>query len=42
MKELLFTVTETAIVLIDALAQALVDVWVRLGLPLGYHALAAE
>jgi 5-aminolevulinate synthase len=28
--------------LIDALAEALVDVWVRLGLPLAYPALAAE
>ena len=28
--------------LIDALAQALVDVWERIGLPLRYHALAAE
>ena len=28
--------------LIDALAEALVDVWGRLGLPLRYHALAAE
>jgi 5-aminolevulinate synthase len=28
--------------LIDALAEALVDVWVRLGLPLRYRALAAE
>src|SRR5215467_5797713 len=28
--------------LIDALAEALVDVWVRLGLPLAYRALAAE
>ena len=28
--------------LIDALAEALVDVWERLGLPLQYHALAAE
>ena len=29
-------------VLIDALAEALVDVWGRLGLPLRHHALAAE
>jgi 5-aminolevulinate synthase len=29
-------------VLIDALAEALVDVWQKLGLPLGEHALAAE
>jgi 5-aminolevulinate synthase len=29
-------------VLIDALAEALVDVWERLKLPLGKHALAAE
>ena len=28
--------------LIDALAEALVDVWGRLGLPLRHHALAAE
>jgi 5-aminolevulinate synthase len=28
--------------LIDALAEALVDVWMRLGLPLAYRALAAE
>jgi 5-aminolevulinate synthase len=28
--------------LIDALAEALVDVWGRLGLPLSYRALAAE
>jgi 5-aminolevulinate synthase len=28
--------------LIDALAEALIDVWGRLGLPLQYHALAAE
>jgi len=28
--------------LIDALAEAMVDVWGRLGLPLRYHALAAE
>jgi 5-aminolevulinate synthase len=28
--------------LIDALAEALVDVWERLGLPLRQHALAAE
>ena len=28
--------------LIDALAEALVDVWQRLGLPLEYRALAAE
>ena len=28
--------------LIDALAEALLDVWGRLGLPLGYRALAAE
>jgi 5-aminolevulinate synthase len=28
--------------LIDALAEALVDVWQRLGLPLRQHALAAE
>ena len=28
--------------LVDALAEALVDVWERLGLPLGRHALAAE
>ena len=28
--------------LIDALAEALVDVWVRLGLPLAYRAPAAE
>jgi hypothetical protein len=29
-------------VLIDALAEALIDVWWRLGLPLAYRALAAE
>jgi 5-aminolevulinate synthase len=29
-------------VLIDALADALVDVWTRLGMPLRQHALAAE
>ena len=29
-------------VLIDALAEALVDVWQKLGLPLGERALAAE
>jgi len=28
--------------LIDALAEALVDVWERLRLPLGYRAVAAE
>ena len=28
--------------LVDALAEALVDVWGRLGLPLAYRALAAE
>ena len=28
--------------LIDALAEALLDVWGRLGLPLGYRALPAE
>jgi len=28
--------------LIDALAEALLDVWARLGLPLQYRALAAE
>ena len=28
--------------LIDRLAEALADVWVRLGLPLQHHALAAE
>jgi len=30
------------ITLIDALAEAMVDVWGRLGLPLQYRALAAE
>jgi 5-aminolevulinate synthase len=29
-------------VLIDGLAEALVDVWQRLGLPLRHHAVAAE
>jgi 5-aminolevulinate synthase len=35
-------VTPTPDALVDALAEAMIDVWGRLGLPLRHHALAAE